>query len=181
MTQKQICLKYHLHRVGLSLHGPESCGSSVFDGSADLGATMAGNYLRKMGGGSRGRRGTWDCEIFDSAGTLPLWPPEFSLHSSLHLPGWQLGALPRCPPLLQPPLGLTQLLHLLLVATLLLREPQNTLRGPTWEGPLSQLWEPREAGSWVGGKLGGRALLEQLTRPARQSLHVGLEACLWSC
>lgn len=112
---------------------------------------MACDYARKMGEGSRGRRGMWDCEICDSVGTLPPWPRELSLPFGLRLPDCPLGTLPHCPPLLQPPLGLTQLLHLLPVATLLLRKPQNTHgRGPFhgYGNPERQAagWEA----SWVG-------------------------------
>ena len=103
-----------------------------------------------------------DCEVCNFIGIAPFlairalfafWP---SISHTAHLAPCLIAYLS-----LQPLLSITQLLHLLLVANLLLRKPQNTLRCITWAWPLSQLFELSEAGSWVGGKLESRASLGQ--------------------
>lgn len=46
-------------------------------------------------------------------------------------------------------------------------DAQDTLCWITWEWHLSQLFEQREAGSWVGGKLDRGAMWEQNAMPSK--------------
>lgn len=160
-----------------SLKAQQSCWSSALEEMSDLGTKMAHYYPRKMGKwgllnsemgcGERGEEGNvwlWNLQLCGNLfilATRALCAFRPSISQTAHLAPCLIAYLS-----LQP-LSITQLLHLLLVANLLLGKPQNTLRWITWEWHLSQLFELREAGSWVGGKLERRALLEQHVMPSK--------------
>lgn len=142
-----------------SLRAQESW-SSALEGISDLGGKMAHYYPRKngwmrfaefeerlWGKGGGGKCGTVKSATlqesfhFGNKSSLSFWP---SISQTAHLAPCLIAYLS-----LQPLLSITQLLHLLLVANLLLRKPQNTLRWIMWEWHLSQLFELREqAAGW---------------------------------
>lgn len=120
----------------------------------------------KMGCGE-GRRGGV-CKICNFLGILPFWHQEFPL-CFLDLFSWaaHLAACFQVHLFLQPLLSITQLPHLLPFANRMLRKPHDTLYWIMGEWCLSWLFELREAGSWVGGKLDSRALWEQQAVPSK--------------
>lgn len=127
----------------------------------------------------KGKKGESIGENHSFLGISTCAPRAATLLFALHLPDCPYGSLPHCPPLLATSPCYTSL-HLLLVSNLMLRNPLNAVCWITWEWQLLWLLELIEAGSWVGGTLDGRALLQlhPSSVPSKAGSRVGAD--VWS-